>query len=144
MKSKPLWFLLIVLCLSIEGFSQIRKISRGEPCLYDTCIAISLNNYRNIRQQFILRDSLINSLKLQVSLYGKQEVSYDSMMVSMSTQIASFNNSLSRKDSLILDLSRDIERMAEIKTTDPKRWFQRPATWISGAIGILIGVLVRN
>lgn len=137
-------FLLIACCLSISGYSQIEKSLKGIPCSYDTCISIEISNYRQIRQQFINRDSLITSLKQQMYLLENQGVYYDSLLGNVQDQIKSFNNVISRKDSLILDLKYDIDELAEIKATDPKRWYQRPSSWISGAAGILLGVLIAN
>lgn len=137
-------FLLIACCLSISGYSQIEKTAKGIPCSYDTCISIEINNYRQIRQQFINRDSLITSLKQQMYLLENQEIYYDSLLGTVQDQIRSFNNVITRKDSLILDLKYDIDELVEIKTTDPKRWYQRSSTWISGAAGILLGTLIAN
>lgn len=144
MSYKPALFLLIASFLYIDSFSQVGKTWRGIPCSYDTCITMELSNYRQVRQQFISRDSLINSLKKQISIMGSQEVYFDSLINNFQYQISSFNNSLSRKDSLILSLKGDVEMMAEIKTTDPKQWYQRPSTWISGALGVLAGVLLSG
>jgi hypothetical protein len=136
--------LLIACCLSTNGYSQIEKTVKGVPCSYDTCISIEISNYRHVRQQFINRDSLITSLKQQIYIMENQEIYYDSLTGNFRNQLKSFNNSISRKDSLILDLKHDIDELVEIKTTDPKRWYQRPSTWISGAAGILLGVLLSN
>ena len=137
-------YLLIACCLLTEGYAQIRKTVRGVPCSYDTCISIDINNYRQIRQQFINRDSLITSLKQQITIMDDQGVFYDSLMRNMNEQLRSFNNTITRKDSVILDLKNNIDELVEIKATDPRRWYQRPSTWISGVAGILLGVWVAK
>lgn len=141
---KAVLLALTAFCLHIDGSAQIIKTVRGVPCSYDTCVSINLSNYRQIRQQFINRDSLITSLKRQIEVMDMRGVKYDSLVHNLHEQVSSFNNSISRKDSLILSLKGDIQNLAEVKTVDPTKWYQRPATWIGGAVGIVIGVLVSS
>ena len=84
---KPAFSLLIACSLYINSFAQIEKTMRGVPCNYDTCVTIDLDNYRQIRQQFINRDSLITSLKKQIILMGTQEMFYDSIKNTLQQQI---------------------------------------------------------
>lgn len=126
------------------SLAQYFRITRGQPCPMDTCVAVDLTQYRResafMKWQQLLIDgqgSEINSLRSEINVADSV---YQNLMVEC--QILTRANH--RKDSTITVVSNSLIKTHDVAVDalKPPGFFERPGTW--GVIGLIVGFIIAR
>jgi hypothetical protein len=129
-----------LLCLSFNSAAQYTQLKKGEASPYDLGVVIELSEYRRVRTKVSLSDSLISSLRVEISkaylLIGKQ----DSASFLEREIISSLTRTTEGQRETIASVSADFDEMNH-KFESYRRRTNRKIIFFS-TTGAIVGVIL--
>lgn len=114
--------ILLLTALSFSAQAQYKKLTFGNPCPFDTAVAIQINTYRAETLKLQSADGLISGLQTQIILQ-KTEITKKDSAILLSYQYALvYQKEVQQKQETINQLSEQFNQLAKLYAHTQTWW----------------------